>query len=378
VPRKIIVFHESGSNSMLSEIPADNEVQLQELVKTHPELIPIEDFNMTGPLMVIGRETTLPSGGIDLVGLARSGELLLVEFKTGPQNPDFRQVLAQLLDYGSDLWRLSYEELESTVASRYFAGPHCQDERVRNETSLLKAARITWPDLSDEEASLLQERLSTQLATGGFHYLVAAQRFTPTLERTLEYLNAQMPQARFYAIEIVKFAANALSAYEARAVLRPSLRTTGPRPPSSQTDEDTFLNSIGDETYRDALHQLFEACRGLDLRFDWGSLGSSIRLPTADQAEPLTIAWIFPPGRAGWMGLTDLSLGVDTSSSARHPSVAPALEQYRARTAALPGAVAANPGTVRAYHLPPNAVVGSRPQITEILADLVQQTRAQA
>jgi hypothetical protein len=198
------------------------------------------------------------------------------------------------------------------------------------------------------------------------------------MERTVEYLNDQMPQARFYAIEIVKFASDDLSAYEARAVLRPSLRTTATRATHSQTNEDAFLNSLGDESYRDALQQLFEACRGLGLRFEWGSLGGSIRLPTADRREPLTIGWIFPPGRSGWMGLTDLSLGVDTASSTRHPSVAPALEHYRARAAALPGAISANPGTVRAYHLPPAAVVGSRPQITEILADLVQQTRTEA
>jgi hypothetical protein len=216
MPRKIIVFPESGADAVLRETPADNEAQLQELVKAHPELVPIDEFGMTGPLVVIGRETVLPSGSIDLVGLARGGELLLVEFKTGPQNPDFRHVLAQLLDYGSDLWRLSYEELESAVAARSFAGPHCHDERVRAATSLLEAARVTWPDLRDEEAALLQERLAAQLAGGGFHYVVAAQRFAPTVERTLEYLNAQLPQARFYAVEVVTFGAAGLSAYEAR------------------------------------------------------------------------------------------------------------------------------------------------------------------
>jgi hypothetical protein len=361
MPRKIIVFPESGADAVLSETLADNEAQLQELVKAHPELLPIEEFGMTGPLMVIGRETMLPSGSIDLVGLARGGELLLVEFKTGPQNPDFRQVLAQVLDYGSDLWRLSYEELESAVAARYFAGPHCHDERVRAATSLLEAARVTWPDLRDEEAALLRERL-------------AAQRFAPTVERTLEYPNAQLPQARFYAVEVVRFGAAGLSAYEVRAVLRPSVRTTGPRPPASQTGEEDFLGAVGDAAYRDALRQLFGVCRGLDLRFEWGSLGSSIRLPTADQVEPLTVAWVFPPGRSGWMGLTDLTLGVDTTSAARHPSAGPALERYRARAAALPGALPASPGTVRGIRLPPGAVVDARPQLAEILAELVQQS----
>jgi hypothetical protein len=192
VARKTIVFLNSDSTRILTEMPADNEAQLRDLIKDHPDLIPIDDFGMTGPLMVVGRETTLPSGGIDLVGIARGGELLLLEFKTGPQNTDFRHVLAQLLDYGSDLWRLSYEEFETTIAARYFASSYCQDPRVRGQTDLLAAARATWPDLSDEEASHLHDRLVGQLDAGSFHYIVAAQRFTSTVGRA----HRRIPQRR--------------------------------------------------------------------------------------------------------------------------------------------------------------------------------------
>src|SRR5690348_134015 len=111
----------NGASTLLTEMPAANEAVLQEAMKHNPDLLPIDEFGMTGPLLVVGRETTLQSGYVDLLCLARSGELLIVEFKTGPQNPDFRHALAQLLDYGSDLWRLSYDEFENTVATRYFA-----------------------------------------------------------------------------------------------------------------------------------------------------------------------------------------------------------------------------------------------------------------
>jgi len=47
-----------------------------------------------------------------LLCLASSGDVVLVEFKTGPQNPDFRHALAQLIDYGSDLWRLSVDDFD--------------------------------------------------------------------------------------------------------------------------------------------------------------------------------------------------------------------------------------------------------------------------
>jgi len=51
---------------------------------------------------VVGRETKLPSGKVDLILLATPVTFALVEFKTGPTNPDFRGCFAQLLDDGSD------------------------------------------------------------------------------------------------------------------------------------------------------------------------------------------------------------------------------------------------------------------------------------
>jgi hypothetical protein len=332
---------------------------------------------MTGPLMVIGRETTLPSGAVDLVALARGGELLIIEFKTGPQNTDFRRVLAQLLDYGSDIWRITYEEFESTVAERYFASGACQDERLRGKRTLEEAGRAIWPDLSDEETAQLRERLTQALANGGFHYLVVAQRFIPTTLRTVEYLNATMPAARFYAVELVRFGDAALSAFESRTALKPP-------PPNSKvmpgniTSESQFLDAVSDEVYRDALRELLEVCRGLDLRFGWGVHGTSIRLPAADRQEPLSIGWLFKPGVSSWGGLRDLNLGYDPGSIDKTPSVRAAVNAYVARAAELSGAERVRTGNLNAYHLGPDAVVRARNQIAELLAELIRQASASA
>ena len=118
MPRKIIMEIHGGATSILTEALADDEAQLQELVKDNPDLIPIEEFGFEDNLMVVGREARLPSGAVDLVGVTRNGNILVMEFKTGPQNSDFRHALAQLLDYGSDLWELDYEEFEISVAKR--------------------------------------------------------------------------------------------------------------------------------------------------------------------------------------------------------------------------------------------------------------------
>jgi hypothetical protein len=372
-----MVWREDGSRPVLTEVLADDEFQLQEIVKDTPDLLPVDEFGMTGPLMVVGRETSLPSGAVDLIGISRDGELLLIEFKTGPQNSDFRHVLAQLLDYGSDLWRMSYEEFESTVVKRFFSGDHCRDERLRGKASIMDAALEIWPDLSEEEIALLRERLSQQLDSGEFHYIVVAQRFRDTMERTVEYLNATMRGARFYAVELVRFSAGNLSAFESRTVLKPESRDSGSTQRTrtsetsrTRTNEVQFLERIEDDAYRETLRDLLDVCHGLGLQFSWGPAGTSIRMTSPDRPKPLSIAWLFPPGVSGWMGLTDLTLG-HTDDQENLPQV---VEDYVSRVSSLRGVEDAKPKWLNGYHLSPETTIQNHHQIVEILAELVSQS----
>lgn len=369
--RKMIVQLENGSSPVLTEEAAEDEGQLQEMMKNNPDLLPVDEFGMAGPLMVVGRETTLPSGAVDLVAVARSGELLIVEFKTGPQNADFRAALAQLLDYGADLWQMSYEDFEATVARRYFESEHCNDARVRGKPSIIEAAKATWNDSpeSEQEEIDLRQRLSEQLSSGDFHYLVVAQRFTSTIERTIEYLNAVIPGPRFYAVELVRFTADNISAFESRTVLKPS-RSSGPTPKSA-LDEDRFLEAIEEESYREALRELIQVFRGLGLTIFWGTSGISIRMPTSD--KPLSVAWLFPPGRSGWMGLTDLTLGFTEWSVEHTPTVQPALKSYVEQVGRLDDAIPVTAQSFQAYRLGPDATISHRRQIADILAELVKR-----
>ena len=45
------------------------------------------------------------AGPIDLLVTDPQGRVAIVEFKRGSENPDVRRVVAQLLDYGSSVWR---------------------------------------------------------------------------------------------------------------------------------------------------------------------------------------------------------------------------------------------------------------------------------
>jgi hypothetical protein len=73
--RKLVLLS-NGRAEKLAEIRAENELELQELIKEDPDLLPIEEFGFDPPVMVVGREARLKYGAADLVLLTRTGRLL--------------------------------------------------------------------------------------------------------------------------------------------------------------------------------------------------------------------------------------------------------------------------------------------------------------
>jgi hypothetical protein len=333
VTRKIL-FEDEGRGVLLEETAAP-EVELQEVVKLNPELLPIDDFGMAGPLLVVGREAPLPSGAVDLVGLSRAGDLLLVEFKIGPANPDFCHATAQHLDYGSDLWGRGVEELERTVALPYFHGPRCPEGspgyRAR---SLEEAARRAWPEATDDDLAACFDHLAAALRSGEFHYLVVAQRFTEPALRTVAYLD-ETSRASFYAVELVRFTGPAGTATEARTLYRPEGRRTRKR---DSIDQETFLEGIDDPGFRSSLGDVLEAARSLGYRIEWGLRGGAIKVPAPDHPDPMSVGWVFPDTSGNWAGLRDLTLGYQPPSLRLRPSLREAITRYEQALAAIPGA----------------------------------------
>jgi hypothetical protein len=365
VPRKVLVA-QGGATFDLIEAPAENEHHLQEVMKNNPTLLPVDDLGITGPLLVVGREASVASGSIDLVGAVPSGELVLVEFKTGPQNPDFRHALAQLIDYGSDLWGMTVEEFDKGIVQRYLEGHHCPPAWKACQT-LAGLAEQAWP--TDEfDWDGFTDRLAKVLSDGDFHYVVAAQKFTPQMTRTLEYLNTVTQAGHYHLVQMIQFNGPNMTAYAAQSITSP----TTPRraPAGSGASEASFLAALDDDPYRQALSDIFDSCRALGLTFAWGTKGASIRIATPDRSEPLSVGWIFPAG-ASWLGLTHLTLGYDSFSAKATPSVAGALGTYLERVSQVRGATAVTSKRLKAYTWTPPQVTAAKTQIIEALEALV-------
>lgn len=245
----VVVMPEGQESPVLTEVPADSELQLQERLKEHPELIPVDEFGLAGPMLVVGRETSVASGAADLIGVDQRGEIIVVEFKTGPQNPDFRAAFAQLMDYGAQLWKLPYASFDALVVG-YFQGKHCPVDAPSIGCGSLKgAAEKTWASAwNDVDRDEFIARVEANLAAGTFHYVVVAQRFTAPMERVANYLNAiGTGRAHFHLVEMIRFSDGTVEAFEARTLVT-SRTTTGGRG-SASLDQETFLARVSDESF---------------------------------------------------------------------------------------------------------------------------------
>ena len=68
-----ILLQEGESHHLLEETDADNEAQLQELLKDNPHLLPIEEFELTGPMMLlVVKRPSHPEALISSAFLARA------------------------------------------------------------------------------------------------------------------------------------------------------------------------------------------------------------------------------------------------------------------------------------------------------------------
>lgn len=367
--RKMIIEDLDGERKILIETRADNEAELEQFLKENPVLFPIEELDLPGPLMVVGVQVQVPSGAVDMVGLSRTGDVIILEFKTGPQNPDFRNVLAQLLDYGSHIWNMSFETFETVVATRYFSSDRCQEPALKGKSSLIDAATELWEGFSEEDAIGFQHALSDRLQTGVFNYAVVAQSITKEIQQTIEYLNGVMTSARFFGVEVVKFSGAEETAYEARTVVKPTLKATR-KTAGTLVSRSQFLEEIIDENYRQVIVRLFDHFEGLGLRFEWGSAGTSVRYFKPGMRVPISIVWAFPPGRKGWFGLTDLTLGYDPAGVEVTDPVKKVLEEFTDRVSGIPGAIVRR-GGVFGHHLGPELVVASGDEIEQAVAEVV-------
>jgi hypothetical protein len=277
---------------VLEESDFDAETALQEALKRNPEVIPVADLDL-GEVVVVGRETPLPVGAIDLLLLDAEGRVIIVETKLS-RNPELRrQVVAQVLDYGASLWRTAptLKEFE-TLVLRYWHSDACEDERVTDATSLRQGAETIFKGLRGEEwdYDAFEAALAENLANGQHVLLVVASGLMDRLSRDLlQYINFCL-NVPLYGVEIDVFETAGRQLIVPRGV-RYGPERRQPTPTRGTIDRTTFLAActpLAATFFERMLNEAGE--RGMI--FYWGSKGFSVRMPLE---PPVTVMYGFPP-----------------------------------------------------------------------------------
>lgn len=140
------------------------------------------------------QEFGLPIGNIDLLVFTARGDIAIVECKLASYPEIKRKVIGQVLEYGAQLWEMSYEEVDKRIRSPNGVSLADQVKQASNETG--------W----DEEA--FRSTVSDSLASGNFILIIVVDRIDEDLARILKFINAcGKPNFEFAALEMRRFQA---------------------------------------------------------------------------------------------------------------------------------------------------------------------------
>ncbi len=150
------------------------EAWLQELLYTHPELLPVDEFDdLYLPAISIGREVRTARGPIDNLYVSPEGGITIVETKLW-KNPDkHRTVVAQVIDYAKELATWDYDQLCTAV----LASSRNRSEGVASLDEKMAAALSS----AGVERHEFQENVATCLSEGRFLLLIVGDRISPNI-----------------------------------------------------------------------------------------------------------------------------------------------------------------------------------------------------
>jgi hypothetical protein len=210
-----------------------NESELQHLLAESPGLISIQDIRENaGSLLVAIREFSLPIGYVDLLAFSAGGDIAVIECKLASSSEVKRKVIGQVLEYGSYIWQMSYEELDQGI-------------RLRAGESLaeLMAKAVQDPDWDEEN---FRSTVETTLSNGNFILVIVVDEINEELSHIVNYMNVCGNQGfDFAALEMRRYHSAETEMLIPR-LFGPTFKQkpTSVNQPSNQWDESSFLAEL--------------------------------------------------------------------------------------------------------------------------------------
>lgn len=282
----IIISKNGAGATRVRETGVSKELHLETYVAANPETLPLDDIREELKLVTLGQQFPTESGPIDVIAVDDQGELYLIETKLF-RNPDKRQVIAQVLDYGAALWR-SYRDGTKFLADleMFLAGRGAElGQRLQEGLGC-----------NDEEVGAVKETIAKNVESGNLRFIILMDALHDRLRDLILFLNER---SRFvvYAVEMRFYR------YEGWEIVIPKIfGAEGVAAPANaggrrRWDEKKFFSEVDknlDAGLQRAIHELYEFAKssGADVRWGTGVIHGSFnpRYPHLAQRSLFTVS----------------------------------------------------------------------------------------
>lgn len=242
------------------------EAVLEDWLESNPDGI-IED----GRVLIIGRQVVTNFGGfIDLLGLDREGDVVVVELKRD-RTP--RDTIAQSLDYASFAERLDSSQLQDILRS------YLNDDSL----SLAEHHREYFELKADEAVAFNKDQ----------RIVIVGQRVTPDIRQTATFLRSK--GLRVTCVEFTFFQAGGGTRLLSQEIVvgteseKPKQVSSGSLP---VVTEDAFLAAV-DENGRAVFARILELAKSKAMPIHWGTKGFSLNVDV--DGTHVAVCFVYPP-----------------------------------------------------------------------------------
>ena len=188
----IVVSKNGGKAKKVEETKFKYEDAMQAYIKSHPEVIPVNEIAEGTEVFIAAREFPTNSGPIDAIGFDRDGNIYIIETKLY-KNPDKRIVLGQVLDYGAALWKHGSDFTQFTNV--------IDDEVKKNFDLTFKEKLISFFSLDETGIENTMTNINTRLNGAQFKFLVVMDHLDDRLKDLISFLNTNS-KFDVYAVEL--------------------------------------------------------------------------------------------------------------------------------------------------------------------------------
>lgn len=197
-------------------------------------------------------------------------------------------------------------------------------------------AVATWfewlDDEEDERAAklaLLNSQMASALAEGKLRIVCGVDEKIDALDRLVRYFSAHSD------LQVVLLQVNKFPVEAGFHVLIPTLqgdnaRTPGRRAPGGhrRLTLDELIDAFPEGDERAAVSTILREAAQAGATFEPGPSGTSIRVKCARWKPPVTIGWVFAPGKEAWLKTQQITFGHGLDYPNTDPQLLSVLETY--------------------------------------------------